>query len=139
MSSMGDKGWFAVDRDGLRQLMDGRDKSFILRELVQNAWDEPGVTRCDVRLSPVEGRALIEMDVEDDAPEGFHDITHAWTLFGHTRKRTDIGKRGRFNLGEKQVLALCESAFIETTKGTVIFDAGGERTGAEGSMTDFIQ
>ena len=125
---MGDKGWFAVDRDGLRQLMDGRDKSFILRELVQNAWDEPGVTRCDVRLSPVEGRALIEMDVEDDAPEGFHDITHAWTLFGHTRKRTDIGKRGRFNLGEKQVLALCESAFIETTKGTVIFDAGGERT-----------
>ena len=121
-------GWFEIDKGGLRQLMEGRDKAFILRELVQNAWDEPGVTRCDVRLSPVDGRALVEMDVEDDAPEGFYDIRHAFTLFGHTRKRADTGKRGRFNLGEKQVLALCESASIQTTKGTVFFAAGGERT-----------
>ena len=48
--------WFEVDRDGLRQLLEGRDKSFVVRELVQNAWDEPGVTRCDVTLTPIAGR-----------------------------------------------------------------------------------
>lgn len=33
--------WFEVDKGGLRQLMDGKDKSFILRELIQNSFDEP--------------------------------------------------------------------------------------------------
>lgn len=120
-------GWFEVDKGGLRQLLEGRDKSFVIRELVQNVFDEGGVTKCEVRVSAVAGRPLAWVTVEDDAPEGFYDITHSYTLFSHTRKRADSNKRGRFNLGEKQVLALCKEAQIETTTGTVIFK-GDKRT-----------
>ena len=119
--------WFEVDRGGLRQLLEGRDKSFILRELIQNAWDEDGVTNCDVRLTAIPGRPAVRLVVEDDAPEGFYDLRHAYTLFADTRKRPDPTKRGRFNLGEKQVLSLCERATIITTTGTVQFQADGER------------
>jgi hypothetical protein len=119
--------WFEVDRDGLRQLLEGRDKSFVVRELVQNAWDEPGVTRCDVTLEPIPGRPAARLVVEDDAPEGFYDLRHAYTLYARTRKRPDPSKRGRFNLGEKQVLALCRNARIVTTTGGVRFDADGKR------------
>ncbi len=119
--------WFEVDRDGLRQLLEGRDKSFVLRELVQNAWDESGVTRCDVTLEPIAGRPAARLVVEDDAPEGFYDLRHAYTLYAQTRKRSSPTKRGRFNLGEKEVLALCREARIVTTKGTVEFLPSGER------------
>jgi len=119
--------WFEVDRDGLRQLLEGKDKAFVVRELVQNAWDEPGVTRCHVTLKPLPGRPAARLVVEDDAPEGFYDLRHAYTLYARTRKRPDPSKRGRFNLGEKQVLALCREARIVTTTGGVRFDADGER------------
>lgn len=120
-------GWFEVDKGGLRQLMEGRDKSFILRELVQNAFDEPGVTFCKIDLQAVPGKSTVELTVEDDAPAGFYNLSHAFTLFGHTRKRSDAGKRGRFNFAEKQILSLCKSAAIKTTTGTVYFDEDGER------------
>lgn len=120
-------GWFEVDKGGLRQLLEGKDKGFVLRELIQNAWDEPGVTRVDVTLERLAGTPFVEVIVKDDAPEGFYDITHAFTLFANTRKRKDAEARGRFNLGEKQVLALCRTAEIVTTKGTVLFTEAGER------------
>ena len=120
-------GWFEINKGGLRQLMDGRDKSFILRELAQNAFDEPGVTFCKLTLDAVAGRSLVAVTAEDDATGGFYDISHAYTLFGRTRKRSDASKRGRFNLGEKQVLSLAKSAFIKTTTGTIHFDESGER------------
>lgn len=120
-------GWFDVSRAGLRQLMDGRPKSFLVRELVQNCWDEPGVTNVVVELEH-QSKGVAKLVVKDDAPEGFHDITHAYTLFAETRKRKDPTKRGRFNLGEKQVLALCKQARIATTTGTILFDADGTRT-----------
>jgi hypothetical protein len=121
--------WFSVSRKGLAQLMDGREKSFIVRELVQNCWDEPGVRTCHVTIQPhATERGLVVITVEDDAPEGFHDITHAFTLFANTRKRKDPNARGRFNLGEKQVLSLCKSAMIRTTTGTIDFNEDGTRT-----------
>ena len=47
--------WFEVDKDGLRQLQEGKDKRYLLRELIQNAWDEPGVTKVEVEITPVPG------------------------------------------------------------------------------------
>jgi len=117
--------WFEVDKQGLRALVADRPKGFILRELIQNAWDEPGVTKVTVTTS--KERGLAEIFVEDDAPEGFYDLRHAFTLFADTRKRTDPTKRGRFNFGEKEVLALAESAIIHTVKGGVVFNPGGVR------------
>lgn len=79
----------------------------------------------NVTLERVPGRPLAVLTVEDDAPLGFADLTHAFTMFAESKKKVDPEKRGRFNLGEKLVLALCEEARICSTTGTVIFGPGG--------------
>jgi hypothetical protein len=83
------------------------------------------LTRIAITLSLVPGRPLADLTVEDDSPEGFHDLAHAYTLFAESYKRRNPEQRGQYNFGEKLVLAMCETASISTTKGTVIFDAEG--------------
>jgi len=116
------KQWFDVDKAGLGRQAEEAGKGRLVGELIQNALDEPGVTRIGVTLAMVPGQGLADLTVEDDAPEGFHDLTHAYTLFAPSAKRADPEQRGQFNLGEKLVLAVCEQASISTTKGTVVFD-----------------
>lgn len=116
------KQWFDVDRAGLGRQAEEHGKGRLIGELVQNALDEPGVTQIAVTLTLVPGRPLADLTVEDDAPEGFRDLTHAYTLFAESYKRGNPEQRGQFNLGEKMVLAVCEQASISTTKGTVVFD-----------------
>ena len=120
--------WFDVDRVGLGRQAEEQGKGRLVGELIQNALDEPGVTKIDVKLVLVPGRPLAELTVEDDAPEGFHDIRHAYTLFAASNKRGNPEQRGQFNVGEKLVLAVCEEASIATTKGTVLFDQEQGRT-----------
>lgn len=119
--------WFTVDKKGLAQLLDRRGKAFVLFELVQNAWDEK-TTRVDVELSRIPGTRYVNLVVRDDNPDGFADLSHAFTLFAQSAKKSEADKRGRFNLGEKLVLAMCEQASIASTRGTVVFDAKGRRT-----------
>jgi hypothetical protein len=116
--------WFDVDKQGLSKLMEGRSKSFVLYELLQNAWDQ-NVTEVMVTISPVPNTSYTTIEVEDDDPEGFTDLTHAYTLFADSSKKSDPERRGRFNLGEKLVIALAREATIETTKGCVTFNATG--------------
>ena len=66
-----------------------------------NALDEAGVTQIAVTLALVPGRPLADLTVEDDSPEGFHDLTHAYTLFAEAYKRGNPEQRGQFNLGRK--------------------------------------
>ncbi len=122
------KQWFDVDKAGLGRQAEEAGKGRLVGELVQNALDEPGVTQIAVSLAMVPGQALCDLTVEDDAPAGFADISHAYTLFATSNKRTDPTKRGQFNLGEKLVLAVCDQASIATTKGTVVFDPDQGRT-----------
>lgn len=117
-------GWFEVDRQGLSKLLRRRGMQFVLYELVQNAWDTHA-TRVDVTLVAVPGRPLAELVVEDDDPNGFQDIAHAFTLFAESSRKANPEQRGRFNLGEKLVLAVCEEAVISTTTGTIEFGAEG--------------
>ena len=119
-------GWFEVDRSGLAALAARRNKRFILRELIQNAWDEAS-TLIEVSISKPDGSRTCTISVSDDSPEGFADLTHAYTLFAPSVKKMDATKRGRFNFGEKLVLALCKTASIETTKGTIYFEGGESR------------
>ncbi len=119
------KPMFEVDVLGLRKLIAARGKEFLLFELFQNAADEAGVDRIDMTLTPMDdrrGRCFLR--VEDNSPQGFADITHAYTLFAESKKKGDASKRGRFNMGEKLVLARCEEATISTTTGTVVFKDG---------------
>jgi hypothetical protein len=122
------KSWFEVDKTGLGKQAEEQGKGRLVGELIQNALDEPGVTQIAVRLALVPGQGVADLTVEDDAPEGFRDLTHAYTLFAPSAKRATPGQRGQFNLGEKLVLAVCEQAGITTTKGTVLFDPEQGRT-----------
>jgi hypothetical protein len=114
--------WFSVDKSGLGRQAEEQGKGRLVGELIQNALDEPGVTQIAVSLALVPGQELADLAVEDDAPSGFADLRHAYTLFAPSAKRGNPEQRGQFNLGEKLVLAVCEQASISTTKGTVIFD-----------------
>ena len=123
--------WFEVDRAGLAQLV-GRDrKAAILIELIQNGWDQDtsNVT-FELEHDPKgskNGRDPVVIRVTDDDPNGWSDLTHAYTLFAPSEKKSDPSKRGRFNFGEKLVLSLCKSATITTVKGAVVFDKNGRR------------
>src|SRR4051794_12093065 len=92
----------AVDVQGLAKLVERRGKSFAILELVQNAWDEAAkVVTVELRY---EGYNKAHLSVMDDSPDGFHDLSHAYTLFAESKKKADPEKRGRFNLGEKLVI-----------------------------------
>ena len=117
--------WFAVDRAGLARILERRGKGFLLTELIQNAWDEPDVTSVDVTVEKIPRQRQYRICVQDDAPEGFADLAHAYTLFADSAKKVDPEKRGRFNLGEKLVLALASQAMIVTTTGGWRFDHSG--------------
>ena len=76
-------------------------------------------------LEPEPGVPHATVLVRDDSPKGFTDITHAFTLFAESERKAYPTKRGRFNLGEKLVLALCVEASIISTKAAVMFDSRG--------------
>lgn len=119
-------GWFAVDKEGLSKLLDRRGRASVILELIQNGWDAPGASNVRVTLKAVNG-STAELLVIDDSPEGFADLSHAFTLFAESTKKADPTLRGRFNLGEKLVLAICKSASIVTRKGAVAFGSDGTR------------
>lgn len=121
--------WFSVDRIGLRKLVADRPRRFAAWELLSNAFDEPGVTRVDVDVRILDGQAQIL--VEDNAPNGFQDMAHAWTIYAESKKKADATLRGRFNRGEKLVLALAETAMISSTRGTVHFGPNGRRSSGQ--------
>lgn len=109
-----------VDRRGLASKLASRPRAFILYELLQNAWDE-NVSNVFVTVKPVRGKAQCRITVEDDCPEGFADLASVYTLFKQSKKGSDSTKRGRFEMGEKLVIASALSAKVTSTKGTIIF------------------
>lgn len=121
------KGWLDADREGLAKLI--HDRSDVVRELVANSLDT-NAKRIAVTLEAIKGRrGVTYVIVEDDDPKGFEDLAHAWTLFAESSRRSDPSKRGRFCMGEKLVLSLCEWAEIETVSGSVRFDDKGRHRG----------
>ncbi len=124
--------WFVVDNQGMSRMYGLYNKNFVVRELLQNAFDE-NITKCSISLEWQQGVATII--VEDNSPEGFKDLSDAYTLYKHTSKREDATKRGRFNMGEKQAISQAEFAIVKTTKGCVTFDKVNGRTVSGRSKT----
>ena len=118
---------FNVDTQGMRQLHADRKPEELIKELVQNAFDEE-VTSCRiiVQHQPQHPAPAVLVTVEDDGP-GFFNISDAYTMMGETNKRSDPEKRGRFNLGDKEVLAVATWGRIETVGWTVEFPQEGGR------------
>ena len=126
-------GRFAVSESGMRELNSSREPWDLVKELIQNAWDEvPYATECRVIVEPQPDGSTTLITVEDDGP-GFSDISDAYTLMGHTNKRLDPTQRGRFNIGEKDVISVAIEAVIETAHKTVTFPRAGSRTVADSS------
>lgn len=119
--------WFDVDKAGLAKILARRGIEFIAFELVQNAWDE-NTSRVDLNLERIPNTRRARLTVEDDSPDGFANLSHAFTLFAESAKKGDAERRGRFNLGEKLVLAMADEAEICSTKGTIRFDAEGRKS-----------
>ena len=121
------KNWFDVDKAGLGKLMERRGKEFVLYELLANAWDEKS-TVVAVHIDRDFVKRVTKLRVEDDNPEGFADLTHAFTLFAESKKGRNAALRGRFNLGEKLVIALASYAKIVSTTGGFLFDKDGRHS-----------
>jgi hypothetical protein len=124
--------WFEVDRAGLAKVLARRGQEFALFELVQNAWDEPGVTTVVATLKTT-GHGLATFTITDDAPDGFKDLTHAYRMFAESAKKQNPEQRGRFNFGEKLVFAMAKEAKVKTTTGTIHFDENGRHRRREAS------
>jgi hypothetical protein len=122
------KAWFDVDKEGLGKLLERRGKEFAIAELISNGWDTNATSITATLTRVPDSRQLYHLAVEDDDPDGFQDLAHAYTLFAESVKKGKADKRGRFNLGEKLVLAVCTQAEISSTKGSVRFDGDGRRT-----------
>lgn len=122
--------WFAVDKQGLAKLLERKGKAFVVFEILQNALDTDA-TCIDIVLEPLPNKSQARLTVGDDDPDGFANLADSWTLFAKSVKLGNPEKRGRFNLGEKLVLALCETAVISSTTGTVRFDKDGRHVTRE--------
>ena len=85
---------FAVSHTGMQQIHAGRrPPCHLLKELVQYVWDEaPEATLCQATIRPAKtDEDLLTIRVEDDGT-GFANVADAWTLMGHTPKRSDPNK-----------------------------------------------
>lgn len=123
--------WFSVDRDGLAKQLADVPTWRLLAELLQNAWDEQS-TRVTLTIERAITRGYYQVTVTDDNPDGFKDLSHAWTLFAPSTKGGNAEQRGRFNMGEKLLLAAARSALIRTTTGAVVFNENGRRVTTAG-------
>lgn len=117
------KNRFEVSTEGMALLHAGRPLWALVKELVANAWDEPSARTCWVDIQP-SGKGLITIKVVDDG-NGFSNIEDSFTLFGSTPKQRDAETRGRFNLGEKELISIARDAKIETVGHTITFPVGG--------------
>ena len=125
---------FTVSHEGMREQHAGRAPWELVKELVQNAWDEaPEATVCRINIEST-GPGYTSITVCDDGP-GFADITDAYTLLKSTPKRRDPTKRGRFNLGEKEFISVALTARVDTVGHTVIFPKNGGRRSSRNEST----
>lgn len=119
---------FAISTQGLKELHQGRAPWALIKEIVQNVWDEaPQATQCQMTIVPDSRPGHTLVTVDDDGP-GFAQPEHAYMLMAPTPKRTNPTKRGRFNTGEKEAISVATEATITTKGKTISFPETGGRT-----------
>ncbi|MBA3482045.1 MAG: hypothetical protein H0T51_09540 [Pirellulales bacterium] len=125
---------FDIDVKGLAELEGGKPPHRLAFEPVANVFDEcrgygdaerRKPSYCAVTFRHSSNPRGVYLTVADDGA-GFAQERDIWTFFGTTSKRADVGVAGRFNCGDKQLLALARSGIVKTNKVTVEF-ANGER------------
>tara|TARA_Y100001963_G_scaffold131913_1_gene189874 strand:+ start:7066 stop:8550 length:1485 start_codon:yes stop_codon:yes gene_type:complete len=118
-----------VSTKGLSKLTSRNGLNWIPTELIQNAWDQQ-VSKVTMTIESI-GHGKGRITIVDDDPDGFLDLSHAYTLFAESNKKGNATLRGRFNMGEKLVIAHCietgGSVEILTTTGGYSFSKEGGR------------
>jgi hypothetical protein len=116
-------GKLEVNTQGFKKRVAWRGIYGVLSELISNAFDED-VTFCHVDVEHVKGMTYT-IRVEDDSKDGFRNLDEAYTLYADSYKANNPEQRGRFNVGEKVAIVLCDEATIESTTGTRVFKSDG--------------
>ena len=104
--------------------MKGLDPFRIIQEPISNFFDESSATvgEITVELSKDEiHKGKIHVRIHDNG-SGFARLRDVYTLFGHSIRANDPEKRGRFDLGEKQFVAMADQAIVETTDKRFVFN-----------------
>ena len=87
---------FEVSEAGMRELNAGRDPWDLVKELVQNAWDEaPIATYCSVTVEPQSDGNTTLVTVEDDGP-GFRDVADCFHPHGTHQQTPYPYQKGPF-------------------------------------------
>jgi hypothetical protein len=113
---------FEIDTKGLAELEGGRPAYRLALEPVSNVFDEyrgygDGTRRkpsyCAVTLERSQNPRGVWLTVVDDGP-GFSNEKDIYTLYGSTPKRSCTSVGGRFNIGEKQLIASAVESKVVT-------------------------
>jgi len=104
---------FVADPDGWRSQNLDRPPQHLVRELVQNALDEAGVTKLDVLVTYHGSRLGTTVVVVDNAPQGVKDERHLFTIFLSDKEDSPL-KRGRMGRGLKEIISVANKTTIRS-------------------------
>jgi len=108
---------FEADPEGFREQNAGRPAAHLVRELVQNVFDEKA-TKLEVNVDLKKDG--VEIRVKDDVPGGIRDPKLVFTIWLSDKKDTPT-KRGRMGRGLKEIVSVSDKTSIITQDWAVSF------------------
>lgn len=105
---------FTADPEGFREQNAGRPAAHLVREAVQNVFDE-AATRLDVDVTWESG-AGVTFRIVDDVPGGIRDERLIFTIW-LSDKTDSPTKRGRMGRGLKELISVADETLILTEGG----------------------
>lgn len=104
---------FVADPEGWRSQNLDRPPAHLVRELIQNALDETGVTSLDVVVTYHGPRQGTTVKVTDNAPNGVTDAKLLFTIFLSNKEDSPV-KRGRMGRGFKEIVSVANMTTIRS-------------------------
>lgn len=134
------RNWLDIDVKGFAQTLTDKGVARIVMEPIANALDTEATT---ITVDWSWEHSYLTLEVVDDDPTGFSRLADAYTLFAPSIRKGDASKRGRFSLGEKELIAICVASrhgflSICSTTGTVLFDQSGRHESREKTQAGTI-
>ena len=108
---------FEVDAEGWRESNAGRPAAHLVRELIQNVFDERA-TKLDVTITWMAGEGAC-VRVADDVLGGIRDPSLIFTIW-KSDKQDSPTKRGRMGRGLKELIAVADHTLIVTQGGPAL-------------------
>lgn len=111
---------FEIDERAFRAQNLQRPSGQLVRELIQNVFDEEGATKLEVFLM-IDDFDCAQVTVTDDVPRGIVDPKQIWTIFASGKKEAPT-KRGRMGRGLKEMIAVSRTTYVSTVTCQVAFE-----------------